>query len=119
MRRQWYIGFGVLLLVFLALFAMIHDARWFIGFLIPILALWIYDVVQTKHSILRNFPVLGHVRYFLEFLRPEVQQYFIATDESELPFNRETRSLIYQRAKNIRDTIPFGTERDISSVGYT
>lgn len=119
MRRQWYLGFGVLLLVLLALFAMIHNVRWFIGFLIPIILLWIYDLVQTKHTILRNFPVLGHVRYFLEFLRPEIQQYFIATDESELPFNRETRSLIYRRAKNTRDTIPFGTERDISSVGYT
>ncbi|EHL31955.1 hypothetical protein LDG_6125 [Legionella drancourtii LLAP12] len=76
-------------------------------------------MVQKKHTILRNFPVLGHVRYFLEFLRPEIQQYFIATDESELPFNRETRSLVYERAKNTRDTIPFGTERDILSVGYT
>lgn len=62
---------------------------------------------------------MGHVRYFLEFIRPEIQQYFIATDESELPYNRETRSLIYERAKNTRDTIPFGTERDILSVGYT
>lgn len=119
MRRQWYIGFGIVILVLLALFAMVHDLRWFIAFLIPIVILWIYDLLQTKHSILRNFPVLGHVRYFLEFLRPEIQQYFIATDESELPFSRELRSLVYQRAKNERDTIPFGTERDILSVGYT
>ncbi|HAT3891481.1 TPA: FMN-binding glutamate synthase family protein [Legionella pneumophila] len=119
MRRQWYIGFGVILLCLFALFAMLQDIIWFFAFLIPIIILWIYDVLQTKHTILRNFPVLGHVRYFLEFLRPEIQQYFIATDESELPFNRETRSMIYQRAKNVRDTIPFGTERDILSVGYT
>ncbi|GAN28520.1 FMN-binding glutamate synthase family protein [Legionella pneumophila] len=119
MRRQWYIGFGVILLCLFALFAMLQDIVWFFAFLIPIVILWIYDVLQTKHTILRNFPVLGHVRYFLEFLRPEIQQYFIATDESELPFNRETRSMIYQRAKNVRDTIPFGTERDILSVGYT
>ncbi|CZI26286.1 TPA: FMN-binding glutamate synthase family protein [Legionella pneumophila subsp. pneumophila] len=119
MRRQWYIGFGVILLCIFALFVMLQDIRWFFAFFIPIIILWIYDVLQTKHTILRNFPVLGHVRYFLEFLRPEIQQYFIATDESELPFNRETRSMIYQRAKNVRDTIPFGTERDILSVGYT
>ncbi|WP_058472990.1 FMN-binding glutamate synthase family protein [Legionella quateirensis] len=119
MRRQWYIGFGVVLLTLMALFAMFHDIRWFIGFLIPLIMLWIYDLCQKKHSILRNFPVLGHVRFFLEFIRPEIQQYFVATDESELPFNREMRSLVYQRAKNTRDTIPFGTERDISSVGYT
>lgn len=119
MRRQWYLGFGVVLLVLLAFFAMLHDVKWFIAFMIPVIALWIYDITQKKHTLLRNFPVLGHVRYFLEFLRPEIQQYFIATDESELPFSRETRSLVYQRAKNIRDTIPFGTGRDILSVGYT
>lgn len=119
MRRQWYIGFGVVLLILLALFAMLHDVRWFIGFLIPVILLGIYDLVQKKHTILRNFPVLGHVRFFLEFLRPEIQQYFIASDEDELPFNREMRSLVYERAKNVRDTIPFGTERDISAVGYT
>ncbi|MDR3442038.1 MAG: FMN-binding glutamate synthase family protein [Legionella sp.] len=119
MRRQWYIGFGTILIIALALFAMLHSVKWFIGFLIPIILLWIYDLTQKKHTILRNFPVLGHVRYFLEFIRPEIQQYFIATDESELPFNREIRSLIYERAKNSRDTVPFGTERDILSVGYT
>lgn len=119
MRRQWYLGFGVVLLTFLALFAMIHDVRWFMGFIFIIIVIWIHDLLQKKHTILRNFPVLGHVRYFLEFLRPEIQQYFIATDESELPFNRENRSLVYQRATNARDTIPFGTERDISAVGYT
>lgn len=119
MRRQWYIGFGIIVLSIFALFLMLHDIRWFFAFCIPIIILWIYDLVQKKHTILRNFPVLGHVRYFLEFLRPEIQQYFIATDESELPFNREIRSLIYERAKNTRDTIPYGTERDILSVGYT
>lgn len=119
MRRQWYLGFGIVLLIVFALFAMLHGIIWFIAFLIPIIILWIYDLLQKKHTILRNFPVLGHVRYFLEFISPEIQQYFIATDESELPFNRETRSLVYERAKNTRDTIPYGTERDILRVGYT
>ena len=119
MRRQWYLGFALILATLLLLFVMFHDLRWFLAFLIPIILLWIYDLLQTKHSLLRNFPVLGHLRYFLEFIRPEIQQYFIATDESELPFNRESRTLIYERSKNTRDTIPFGTERDILSVGYT
>ncbi len=119
MRRQWYLGFGVILLLLLAFFIMLHDVAWFFFMLIPLSIIAIYDLVQTRHSILRNFPILGHIRYLFEFIRPEIQQYFIATDESELPFNRETRSLIYQRAKNVRDTIPFGTERDILSVGYT
>lgn len=119
MRRQWYLGFGIVLLSLLAFFIIMEDIRWFFVFLTPMLVLWVYDLLQKKHSILRNFPVLGHVRYFLEFIRPEIQQYFIASDENELPFNRESRSLIYRRAKNTRDTIPFGTEKNITSVGYT
>ncbi|MDX2347019.1 MAG: glutamate synthase-related protein, partial [Legionella sp.] len=119
MRRQWYLALGSILLVVFLLFAMWHDIRWFCLLLVPLIALWIYDVTQTKHTILRNFPVMGHMRYILEFFRPEIQQYFVAEDEDERPFNREIRSLIYQRAKNIRDTVPFGTERDILEVGYT
>lgn len=119
MRRQFYLMLGSMLLILFLLFAMWHDARWFFLILIPLIFLWIYDVTQTKHAILRNFPIMGHMRYILEFFRPEIHQYFIANDEEEKPFNREIRSLIYQRAKNIRDTVPFGTERDILDVGYT
>ena len=119
MRRKWYLGFGVFLLLILFRLTMWNDARWFPVILVPIILLGIYDVLQKKHSILRNFPVLGHIRFVLEFLRPEIRQYFVAGDEDELPFNRETRSLIYQRAKNVRDTMPFGTERNIFEVGYT
>jgi len=119
MRRQWYLALGTVLLALFLLFAMLHDMRWFLFLLVPLIALWIYDVTQTKHAVLRNFPVMGHMRYILEFFRPEIQQYFVADDEEERPFNREIRSLIYQRAKNIRDTVPFGTERDILEVGYT
>ena len=58
------------------------------------------------------------MRFILEFFRPEIQQYFIATDESERPFDRQTRSIVYQRAKGIQDTLPFGTERNITTPGY-
>ena len=119
MRRQWYLTLGALLLVVFLLFAMWHDIRWFFLLLVPLIGLWVYDITQTKHTILRNFPVMGHMRYILEFFRPEIHQYFIADDEEERPFNRELRSLIYERAKNVRDTVPFGTERDILEVGYT
>lgn len=119
MRRQWYIGFGVFL-SFLILRAFVWEhARWLPFILVPLVIVWIYDIVQTKHTILRNFPVLGHIRYIFEFLRPEVQQYFIASDEAERPYNREVRSIIYQRAKGVRDTIPFGTSQDILKDGYT
>lgn len=119
MRKEWYLGFGVIVLIVLILFASIKDSRWFILIFTPLIVVWIYDLLQTKHSILRNFPLIGHFRFILEFIRPEIQQYFIATDQSERPFNRETRSLVYQRSKNTRDTIPYGTEKNILEIGYT
>ncbi|QDP72861.1 FMN-binding glutamate synthase family protein [Legionella israelensis] len=119
MHRQWYIGFGIVLLAIFLILVMLHDAIWFLALAIPLAVVGIYDVMQKKHTILRNFPVLGHIRFLLEFFRPEIQQYFIANDEEERPYNREKRSLIYQRAKSVRDTIPFGTDLDILAVGYT
>ena len=119
MRRQWYLGFGITLLGLLLFLIMLHDTVWFLAVLIPLLMLWLYDLFQKEHTILRNFPVLGHLRFILEFFRPEIQQYFIANDNDERPFSREIRSVIYQRAKNVRDTIAFGTDHDISKVGYT
>lgn len=119
MRRQWYLGFGILLFACFLIFAMLHDVRWFFVFMLPLLALAFYDLKQQKRTLLRNFPILGHIRYILEFIRPEIQQYFIATDTSELPFSRESRSVVYQRAKNVRDTVPFGTDKDILAPGYS
>lgn len=118
MRRHLYLGLGVILLAILLFLIMLHDTTWFLVVLIPLVLLGIYDLMQTKHSILRNFPVLGHMRFILEFFRPEIRQYFIAADDEELPFDRETRNIIYQRSKSIRDTVPFGTERDILKIGY-
>lgn len=119
MRRQWYLGFGVVMSTLFLTFVMLNHILWFLLVLLPLSILWIYDLRQKKHSILRNFPVLGHLRYILEFIRPEIQQYFIANDQEERPFSREIRSLVYERAKNIRDTEPFGTDRDILAIGYT
>jgi glutamate synthase domain-containing protein 2 len=84
----------------------------------PVIALGFYDYFQKHHSILRNFPVLGHFRFLLEMIRPEIQQYFIETDINGMPFSRDQRSLVYQRSKKIRDTVPFGTLKDIYEVGY-
>ncbi len=77
-----------------------------------------YDVVQTRHTILRNYPVLGHARYLFEAIRPEIRQYFVEDDLDGRPFNREQRSLIYQRAKGASDYDPFGSELDVREVGY-
>ncbi|GAB4223961.1 MAG: FMN-binding glutamate synthase family protein [Gammaproteobacteria bacterium] len=85
--------------------------------IIPLVLLGLWDCRST-HNILRNYPVIGHIRYMFEFIRPEIQQYFVATNLSGRPFNREIRSLVVQRAKQVNDTHPFGTERDIDEEGY-
>lgn len=77
-----------------------------------------YDLHFSHHSLNRLYPVVAYLRYFLESYRVEIQQYFIANDTEERPFNREQRTLVYQRAKNIRDTIAFGTQRDLVEENY-
>ena len=69
----------------------------------------IYDIFQSKHAILANYPISGHIRYFLEDFRPEIRQYLIEDEKEQVPFSRQQRSMVYQRAKNISDTNAFGT----------
>lgn len=78
----------------------------------------IYDCLQTKHAILRNYPILGHMRFLLEFIRPEIRQYFIEGDNDKTPFSREQRTLVYSRSKAVADEIPFGTTLDVMAPGY-
>ena len=117
MRRRFYIGLGIFLLIIAPLFGIINDLIWLAIYIIPLICLYIYDVTQKNHTILRNFPILGHIRYIMEFFRPEIQQYFIADDKSERPYDRETR-MYHQRAKGLRDTVPFGTDREILANNY-
>lgn len=77
-----------------------------------------YDLVQRKHSVLRNYPVIGHLRFLLEALRPEVQQYFIERNYDGVPYDRDTRTVIYERAKGIHGEQAFGTERNVNQPGY-
>lgn len=85
---------------------------------ILLFALAIFDVLQKKHSILRNYPVIGHMRFLMEFIRPEMQQYFIERDFDGRPFPRETRSIIYERAKGIHGDAAYGTQHDVYDEGY-
>ena len=78
----------------------------------------LYDVVQPKRSILRNYPVIGHLRFMLEYVRPEIRQYFLENDNEATPFSRSQRSLVYQRAKGDSDKRPFGTQLDVHAEGY-
>jgi glutamate synthase domain-containing protein 2 len=94
--------------------------EWYWGFLVvgPIILLGVYDLIQAKHTILSIYPVVGHFRYLFESFRPEIQQYFVESNISGRPINREFRALVYQRAKNERDTRPYGTEFDVYRSGY-
>ena len=76
------------------------------------------DYTQDRQAIRRNYPVLSHFRFFFEFVRPEIRQYFIEADTEELPFSRAQRSIIYQRAKGVADKRPFGTQLNVYQPQY-
>ncbi len=117
--REYFIIFSII--VFLILGIIIYNNSnfiWLVIVFLPIVIIGIYDLIQTKHAINRNFPVIGHARYILEGLRPEIMQYFVETDTEGRPINRMFRSIVYQRAKKSNDTTPFGTKMDVYRTGY-
>lgn len=87
----------------------------FIG---PLVIIGWYDMIQKKHAIARNFPIVGRSRYIAEWLRPKLYQYFVESDYDGRPFPRIFRSTIYQRAKGVMDTAPFGTQFNVYAEGY-
>lgn len=91
---------------------------WVMLIAVGLVILGIRDMIQTRHAVLRNYPILGHVRYFFELIRPEIRQYLLESDEDEVPFSRETRAIVYQRAKNVEDKRPFGTKKRVNDSGY-
>jgi glutamate synthase domain-containing protein 2 len=103
-------------LTYLALYSAF--AQLLLGAFLVVFLLGLYDVTQTKKTIRRNFPVIGHFRYLLEMVRPEIQQYFIESDTDGKPIPRVYRSLIYQRAKGDPETVPFGTQLNVYGPDY-
>ncbi|MFQ3326126.1 MAG: glutamate synthase domain-containing protein 2 [Salibacteraceae bacterium] len=91
---------------------------WSMIVFLPLIILGYVDMANKSHAIVSNYPVLGHMRYLLESIRPEIQQYFVETDVEGTPINRIFRSLIYQRSKKVNDTTPFGTRMDVYAEGY-
>ena len=89
-----------------------------LGLILPFVLLGFYDMFQKKHSILRNFPLIGRSRYLAEWMRPKLYQYFIESDTDGKPISRMFRSIVYQRAKKELDTAPFGTQLSIYDEGY-
>src|SRR5450755_4529425 len=102
----------------------ILDHKAFDVVLIPILIfgaltlLGIRDLLQKSHAVLRNYPISAHLRFILEELRPEMRQYFFESEKDGMPFSRDKRAVIYQRAKMALDKRPFGTQYDVYSDGY-
>ena len=117
--RNIFLGSMALILVANGLLYLVWPpVLWSLVFFGPVMLLGFYDMFQIRHSVLRNFPVIGHMRYFLELISPEIHQYFIESETSGAPFNRQERSVVYERAKNVRDTVPFGTVMDVYATGY-
>lgn len=106
------VGVEILLAVYFPLTLFISVLTW------PIIILGFMDIYQTKHTIQRNYPLFGRLRYVMEQLRPKMYQYFIESDTDGTPINRVHRSVVYQRAKKERDSTPFGTQLNVYEVGY-
>ncbi len=93
-------------------------ARLGIAVFAVLVAIGVRDLRQGQRAILRNYPLIGHLRFFMEYIRPEIRQYFIESDTEAAPFSRAQRSLVYQRAKGAPDNRPFGTQMDVMRSGY-
>jgi glutamate synthase domain-containing protein 2 len=94
---------------------------WWLFLALPLLAaagVGGYDLTQPAHSVLRNYPILGHARYAMEAIRPELHQYFVESNTDGAPYDRDTRNVVYRRAKGIEGETPFGTERNVYAEGY-
>ena len=118
---MWRIVFYVLSVLALAAIAAL--APWHPGALyalivvVPLIGLGVYDVFSS-HNVLSNYPVIGHIRYVMEFISPEIRQYFLEDDKSGRPFNRQQRDLIKSRGAGNAGTHPFGTEYDVDAEGF-
>ena len=91
---------------------------WTVIILLALAVVGAYDLIQRRHSVLRNYPLIGHFRFMFEAIRPEIQQYFVESNTDGRPFDRVTRDLMYDRSKGNHGEKPFGTQRDLNEVGY-
>jgi len=118
--RNGFLVFAVtsILLTALAAWKIDLDYAWWFVLWLPLIGWGLYDMLQPKRAIARNFPVLGRMRYVAEWLRPKIYQYFVESDTDGRPFSRLNRNIIYQRAKKQTDTTPFGSQLDMYEEGY-
>lgn len=118
--RRIFVAVTVSLIVIFGLLAwFVWPGFWYILAVFAIfMAIGFKDMLQTKHTLWRNFPVLGRLRWLMEAMRPKLYQYFVESDTDGKPINRIDRSTIYQRSKKELDTMPFGTQLDVYEEGY-
>jgi glutamate synthase domain-containing protein 2 len=110
---------GCVLFTLLSLPFLYHEWLWPFTLATAILSLiGIFDLIQVPHSVRRNYPILGNIRYAVETIRPEIRQYLLESDSDALPFSRAQRSLVYARAKNESADKPFGTLIDVYQSGF-
>ncbi|MCO5054530.1 FMN-binding glutamate synthase family protein [Thermomonas sp.] len=117
-RYTAYVASIVLALVMLALALRFPQAWWGVAVFGGLALLGTLDMLQRKSTLRRNYPLLAHFRYGLETIGPEIRQYFIQADTDKVPFSREQRALVYQRAKHVNDVRPFGTLRNVYDTDY-
>jgi len=120
MPSRYYAFAGAVTVTVLASAAALFDWRWlFVAGAAGALSLVaLHDFFQTRHAILRNYPLLAHLRFFFETIRPEIRQYLLEGDNEAVPFSRAQRSLVYQRAKNVESRQPFGSGQNVYLAGY-
>ncbi len=118
MRKRFYLLSSLALILSAGLTWLWFPAIWLLLGVVCIVILGVYDISQSKHTFLRNFPVGGHGRWIMEWLRPMMYQYFVESETEGMPVNRMFRSVIYQRAKGVLDTVPLGTKMDTYRTGY-
>jgi len=118
MRKLFVIGSILAVVLVLVLSYFWIDSLIALAILAPFIFMGVQDMIQTRQSIRRNFPLFGRLRYIFEDLRPKIQQYFVESDTDGSPINRNDRSVIYQRAKKQVDTTPFGTQLNVYAEGY-
>jgi len=118
--RKGFIILSILLVVGIGLLAIYKSLNflWLFLFVGPIIIMGLIDIFQKKQAIRRNFPIMGRSRYVAEWLRPKLYQYFVEPDTDGRPFSRINRNIVYQRAKAVNDTAPFGTQLNVYKEGY-
>ena len=117
-RYSAYIASWILLLASLPLALRWPGWWWGTGIGAALVLLGSWDLLQTRTTLRRNYPILAHLRYGLESVGPEMRQYFIESDTAEAPFSRQQRALVYRRAKGVMDVVPFGSLQDAYAVDY-